>query len=123
MIGEPNVYEGLLRKYKISKITGIKLSEKEYVICKNLDNTLKDLVTFNNDTYQAVNAKFVNCSGDNILTYLNVNDINFLYVDPLCYCCLYLYLDDYDKKVVIKSWVEDLYDLKIDIENIFLMKL
>lgn len=95
--------EGLLRKYKISKISDtIKMTPKELKICHLLDK----LVCFKNN------------DGLSILEYKKDN----LYVNWKYWNVLENYgLDKLDIQTVIHSWTEDIYSFGINKQNIHRM--
>lgn len=105
------IMEGLLRKYKISKISdNVSLTEKELKICEHLDNLI------GLDILKKRGVLVFIYSGDNIIMEYNIK-----------YCSLYVTYDLFweflesdlkmsynDVRVVIKNWVEEIYKLKLN---------
>lgn len=102
--------EGLLRKYKISKISdNVKLSKQELKICRFLDKTLigmsiRNNVFFNKDDvyiFQFINDSIYYKNSVIYLSKINcydvLNNIGLRYNDII---------------IVVSSWIEDLYKLK-----------
>ncbi len=100
--------EGLLRKYKISKISdNVKLTEQELKICTFLDSCLIGLVK-EDDGYC-----YCNVNGHAIFEFTK---FNYLYVSSVhCWTFLeQLGLQYSDIQILTQSWVEDLYKLKVN---------
>ena len=105
-------FEGLLRKYKISKISDNCLSDKELKICEHL-NTLLGLVEYRLSDKNSI--FFINPDSNKCV--MEYTELKNLYVEYSFWNILTdLEIEESDIRSLINSWV-DCYDLDIKYIN------
>lgn len=105
--------EGLLRKYKLSKLLGDnKLTEKELYICTELDKSIKNLFKIDKSKYDLShdNSEYFMINKNKITVMIQYDNkilkVNDMFLE-------YLHLSNTDTKTLIKDWVTDIYGLEI----------
>ena len=106
-------FEGLLRKYKISKITDNHLSKIELEICEHLDKSLTNL-TMKHLTARMLNGVILLFNSNNITIFeYHIKESQIYVRYSPCWEVLENYMCYEDIKVVMKDWIYDLYGFDI----------